>query len=134
MAEYGGYNAPYKTFNSSPTPAPVRVPVPFCPGCNDPCVMKVVGKAGANNGREFYTCPRNPSCPKSFKWADGKESNEPRQPRARDASPTRTGPDQTGALHARLTVLEAKIDQLVAVMTGNLGGIARPMGQADFGQ
>jgi GRF zinc finger len=129
MAEYGDYGTQrFKTFNSSPVPAPVRVPVPFCPGCNDPCVMKVTKKEGANQGREFYTCPKNPSCPKSFKWADGKESNEPpRVASRRDASPTR--PDPSGAIQARLTVLEAKIDQLVAVMTGNLGGVARPMGQ-----
>lgn len=126
MAEYGSYGG----FRQSPTPgpAPVRIAPPNCPGCGSTSVIKVTKKEGANQGREFYTCPRNPSCPKSFVWADGKGNNEPR---ARDGSPKRAvAPDNHNALMAKLAALENKIDALVAVMTGSLGGIARPMGHA----
>ncbi|KAI4325427.1 hypothetical protein MLD38_030830 [Melastoma candidum] len=32
--------------------------IPLCKGHNEPCVSRVVKKAGLNFGRRFYTCPR----------------------------------------------------------------------------
>ncbi|KAL3723730.1 hypothetical protein ACJRO7_035837 [Eucalyptus globulus] len=53
--------------------------IPLCKGHREPCVSRVVKKAGPNFGRRFYTCPRaegpasNPEANCGFfKWASSK--------------------------------------------------------------
>lgn len=56
--------------------------IPLCKGHNEPCVLRVVKKAGPNLGRRFYSCARaegpafNPetNC-KYFKWAASKSKH-----------------------------------------------------------
>lgn len=56
-------------------------PAPLCKGHNEPCVLRMVKKAGPNKGRQFYTCARGEglkSNPEArcdfFKWVDKKKS------------------------------------------------------------
>ncbi|XP_041037433.1 DNA-(apurinic or apyrimidinic site) lyase 2 [Carcharodon carcharias] len=52
-------------------------PAPNCPGHREPCLLRTVRKAGPNQGRQFYICPRPegpPSNPGSrcsfFRWVN----------------------------------------------------------------
>ncbi|KAI3428942.1 uncharacterized protein J3R85_008966 [Psidium guajava] len=56
--------------------------IPLCKGHGEPCVSRVVKKAGPNCGRRFYTCPRaegpasNPEANCGFfKWASSKSKH-----------------------------------------------------------
>lgn len=55
-------------------------PPPLCKGHQEPCVLRIVKKAGPNKGKQFYTCARgeghkdNPEARCDFfKWAEKKK-------------------------------------------------------------
>lgn len=133
MAEYGGYaprqayqNAPQfrpqqpKAYNPVAPPPVVDAPgrpmgAPTCT-CGQPAALKVAGPTAQNPGKEFLCCPnpKESSCG-FFQWADGTPSTK-RQ---------RVGPNADALIPVLIEKIDAqtaKIETLLAMMSGNLNG------------
>lgn len=138
MAEYGGYaprqayqNAPQfrpqqpKAYNPPVGAATMGPPVVDAPGrpmdtptcgCGQPAVQRTAGPSAKNPGKEFYACAvgkNNGGCD-FFVWTDGTS------PKRQRVAPTDS--NLLPFLTERLNNIEAKLDTLLGMMSGNLNG------------
>lgn len=132
MAEYGGYSArpqygahfPPKVqpkAYGAPVAPPVVEPVgrpmdaPTC-HCGQQAVQRVAGPTAKNPGKEFYACAvgkNNGGCD-FFVWTDGTS------PKRQRVAPT--DGNLLPFLTERLNGVDAKLDTLLSMMSGNLNG------------
>lgn len=138
MAEYGGY-APRQPTHFQQTAQPFRPQQPKAYGgatmgpppvvdapsrpmdtptcnCGQPAVQRVAGPSAKNPGKEFYACAvgkNNGGCD-FFVWTDG---TSPKRQRVAPADS-----NLLPFLTERLNSVEAKLDTLLGMMSGNLNG------------